>query len=74
MAGLNLQAFLTFLPIYESGSAPEMIFEYEMKYDLPEATTYWKMRTINGMNVLALTIMEVLSVFRYLTAIISTRL
>lgn len=51
MAGKDFQAFLTSLLTYESGIDPELISEYEAKYDLPDATTYWKMRTINDITV-----------------------
>ena len=51
MAGKDFQAFLTSLLTYESGINPELITEYEEKYDIPDATTYWKMRTINGIDV-----------------------
>lgn len=51
MAGQDFQAFLTSLLTYESGIGPELISEYEEKYDLPDATTYWQMRTVNGINV-----------------------
>lgn len=50
LSGQDFAAFLSTLLAFESGIDPTRIANYEANYDVADATTYWQMRTINGVS------------------------
>lgn len=50
LAGEDFATFLSTLLAFESGIDPALIADYEAKYDVAGATTYWQMRDIGDFS------------------------
>lgn len=50
LSGEDFATFLSTLLTFESGIDPALIADYEVNYDVADATTYWQMRTIGNFS------------------------